>query len=88
MSSAEDQVYLAPPVNEEADGEERVHPAPPTTGDSGIDEALASLATLDELPVTEHHDQLARVHDALRAALDGRTGQDGSTSAGPSQDGG
>jgi hypothetical protein len=88
MSSAEDQVHLADPASREADGEERVHVAPPTTGDTAVDEALASLATLDELPVTEHHDRFVRVHDALSAALDGRTGQDVSTSAEPSQDGG
>jgi hypothetical protein len=88
MSSAEDQVRLTDPASREADGEERVHVAPPTTGNAAVDEALASLATIDELPVTEHHDQFARVHDALRAALDGRAAQDGSTSAEPSQDGG
>ena len=40
------------------------------TGDWRVDEALASLTELDELPVSEHAEVFERAHDRLRAALE------------------
>jgi hypothetical protein len=48
--------------------------APPVTGDAAVDEALAGLAELDEVPLTEHHDRLARAHEVLRMALEAGSG--------------
>lgn len=42
----------------------------PTTGDPAIDDALQGLRDLPSVPLGEHHDRLARVHEALHAALE------------------
>ena len=42
---------------------------PPRTGDEQIDEALAGVEQLEELPVADHHDVLAPAHDRLQQAL-------------------
>ena len=47
---------------------------PPATGDVTVDDALAGLAELDAVPVTEHHDHLARAHEVLRTALEAGSG--------------
>ena len=52
---------------------------PPVTGDRAVDDALAGLAELDDLPLTEHPDRLARVHDVLRTALEAGSGGEPST---------
>ena len=41
----------------------------PPTGVEEIDAALVDLDDLAELPVSEHHDRLSRVHEALHTAL-------------------
>ena len=43
---------------------------PPSTGDPEIDRALGELADLPSRPLTEHHDQLAAVHEVLHRVLD------------------
>jgi hypothetical protein len=43
---------------------------PPTTGDPEIDQALGELTDLPSLPLVEHHDRLASVHEVLHRALD------------------
>ena len=45
-------------------------PSRPDTGDPAVDHALRGLADLDSAPVAEHHDRLAKVHEALQEALD------------------
>ena len=40
------------------------------TGDPRVDEVLASLAGLDERPVSEHAAVFERAHEKLRAALE------------------
>ena len=50
-------------------------PGVPTTGDPHIDEALRGLRDLPSIPLGEHHDRLAQVHEALQAALE-RSGDD------------
>ena len=45
-----------------------------STGDLEIDAALAELDGLADLPVSDHHDHLARAHETLHAALN-RTDQ-------------
>jgi hypothetical protein len=52
---------------------------PPATGDAAIDGALADLAELDTVPVTEHHDHLARAHEVLRTALEAGSSGEPST---------
>jgi hypothetical protein len=49
-------------------------PVPPATGNTAVDDALASLVDLDSAPVDAHHDRLARAHEALQAALDKGSG--------------
>jgi hypothetical protein len=44
--------------------------AVPSTGDPTIDEALQDLQDLPATPLAEHHDRLARVHEALHVALE------------------
>jgi hypothetical protein len=44
--------------------------AVPSTGDLTIDEALQSLQDLPSTPLAEHHDRLARAHEALHIALE------------------
>ncbi len=41
----------------------------PSTGEPAVDAALAALAALDQRPVTDHPELLARVHRDLDAAL-------------------
>ena len=48
---------------------------PPVTGDLAVDEALARLAELDEIPLSEHHDVLASAHEVLRTALEAGSGE-------------
>jgi len=48
----------------------------PRTGIDDVDRALAELEELDRLPVADHHDRLARVHEALHQALH-RPSEDG-----------
>lgn len=43
-----------------------------TTGEPTVDAAVAELAGLDQVPLSEHHDRLTRVHDVLHQALDSR----------------
>ncbi|MET1004583.1 MAG: hypothetical protein ABWX96_03490 [Propionibacteriaceae bacterium] len=46
------------------------HPgSAPETGVPAVDQAVASLAELDEAPLAEHHDRLASAHAALHDAL-------------------
>jgi hypothetical protein len=47
----------------------------PPTGDPAIDDALRGLDELRSAPLAEHHDQLARAHEALHVALQ-RSGDD------------
>jgi hypothetical protein len=51
---------------------------PPPTGEAAIDDALLGLAELGSLPLDEHHDRLARAHEALQSALDAPVGELGS----------
>jgi hypothetical protein len=44
--------------------------AVPSTGDPAIDEALQTLHDLPSTPLAEHHDRLARAHEALHVALE------------------
>jgi len=45
-------------------------PAPDTqNGHAEIDEAMRGLGDLSQVPVADHHDRLARVHEVLHAAL-------------------
>jgi hypothetical protein len=41
----------------------------PETGDQQIDTALEQVRRLEELPLSDHHDVLAGVHDELQSAL-------------------
>lgn len=41
----------------------------PVTGEPAVDRALESLQDLESLPLADHHDRLARVHEELHAAL-------------------
>jgi hypothetical protein len=52
---------------------------PPATGDAAVDEALADLAELNAVPLTEHHDRLARAHEVLRSALETVSGGEPAT---------
>ena len=44
------------------------------TGDPRVDEVLASMDALAELPVAEHAGVFERAHEGLRAALDPDSG--------------
>jgi hypothetical protein len=44
--------------------------AGPSTGDPAIDAALQAVEDLPSIPLAEHHDRLARVHEALHVALE------------------
>ncbi|MEU2200242.1 hypothetical protein [Isoptericola sp. NPDC019482] len=48
-------------------------PTPPTIPSTGLSTSagVGDLEGLDELPVAEHVERFTRVHDALRARLDG-----------------
>jgi hypothetical protein len=48
---------------------ERTGPAPDSTGDSRVDEAISRLARLRETPLDEHPPVLEAVHDRLREIL-------------------
>lgn len=48
---------------------ERDFPQPQPTGDSRVDEAIAGLAVLGDLPLDEHPSVLEAVHDRLREIL-------------------
>jgi hypothetical protein len=48
---------------------ERPPAAPEPTGDARVDEAIAGLASLGELPLDDHPDVLDAVHDRLREIL-------------------
>ena len=60
----DDQVYDPDPT-----------PSPPDTGQPPVDDALRGLADLSSAHLAEHHDRLAKVHEALQEALD-RTDSD------------
>ena len=47
----------------------------PATGLPAVDRALAELAALEELPVSEHHTELAAAHEVLHAELQSPSGQ-------------
>jgi hypothetical protein len=51
-------------------------PGPSRTGDSRVDEAIAGLAGLGEVPLDEHPPVLEAVHDRLREIL-GELGEAG-----------
>ena len=44
--------------------------SPPQTGNAAVDDALLGLADLASAPLAEHHDRLAKAHEALQEALD------------------
>lgn len=48
---------------------ERKQPPVESTGDSRVDEAIAGLAALDELPLDDRPAALEAVHDRLREIL-------------------
>jgi len=48
---------------------ERKQPPVETTGDSRVDEAIAGLAALEELPLDDRPAALEAVHDRLREIL-------------------
>jgi hypothetical protein len=55
---------------EGADLDDRSPAAVPSTGDPTIDEVLRGLADVQSLPLAQHHDRLARAHEALHLALE------------------
>lgn len=55
---------------------ERTRPIPQATGDPRVDEAIAELAALDELPLDSRPAALEAVHDRLREIL-GELGETG-----------
>ena len=57
-------------VPEGVDTPDPQEPSMPATGDPAIDDALQSLKDLPSTPLVEHHDRLARVHEALHIALE------------------
>ena len=44
--------------------------SPPRTGHAAVDDALHELADLESAPLADHHDRLAKAHEALHEALD------------------
>jgi hypothetical protein len=48
---------------------ERTQPTPEGTGDSRVDEAIAALAAVDDLPLDDRPAALEAVHDRLREIL-------------------
>ena len=67
---------------------ERTQPTPEGTGDSRVDEAIAGLAALDDLPLDDRPAALEAVHDRLREIL-GELGAQGApgTSGAPGRPG-
>jgi hypothetical protein len=49
----------------------------PLTGNAKIDDALRGLADLASAPLTDHHDRLAKAHEAMHEALDPSEDQSG-----------
>ena len=49
-------------------------PEPPVTGLAEIDEAMARLDDLDQVPLTEHRERLDQAQAVLLQALDGDFG--------------
>jgi hypothetical protein len=45
-------------------------PSPPQTGHAAIDNDLLGLAEIASAPLSDHHDRLAKAHEALHEALD------------------
>jgi hypothetical protein len=68
---------MSEPLTRGVDAGDR--PDPPVTGDVAVDEALRSLADLDSAPLHAHHDDLARTHEALQAALEAGSGRQDAT---------
>ena len=48
---------------------ERTQPTPEGTGDSRVDEAIAGLAAVNDLPLDDRPEALEAVHDQLRETL-------------------
>jgi len=48
---------------------ERTQPTQESTGDSRVDEAIADLAALDDMPLDDRPAALEAVHDRLREIL-------------------
>jgi hypothetical protein len=44
--------------------------SPQPTGHPTVDDALRELANLWSAPLADHHDRLAKAHEALQEALD------------------
>ena len=59
---------------------ERTQPTPEGTGDSRVDEAIAGLAALGDLPLDDRPAALEAVHDRLREIL-GELGTPGAPGA-------
>ena len=59
---------------------ERTQPTPEGTGDSRVDEAIAGLAAVDDLPLDDRPEALEAVHDRLREIL-GELGAPGTPGA-------
>ncbi|HEX4397908.1 MAG TPA: hypothetical protein VH136_09750 [Trebonia sp.] len=59
---------------------ERTQPTPEGTGDSRVDEAVADLAGVDDLPLDDRPEALEAVHDRLREIL-GELGTPGAPGA-------
>jgi hypothetical protein len=57
-------------LHEQAEPEPR-QDQPPTTGDEAVDNVVASLRGLDDLPVAEHVAVFERAHESLRQVLSG-----------------
>lgn len=53
----------------EAGGRPDADTPPPVTGEAAVDEAMAGLADLGSVPVPDHHDRLARAHEALHQVM-------------------
>lgn len=43
--------------------------APPQTGEPAVDDALSGVQDLAARPLSEHHEQLSRAHEALHDVL-------------------
>jgi hypothetical protein len=53
----------------EAGGPPPAEAPPPVTGEAAVDEAMAGLADLGSIPVADHHERLARAHEALHQVM-------------------